>query len=111
MSVCGTGGWAGAVAAGLHCCRSLPHPRLPAACTVAAATPPPLCRAPRGTLRPAPPPLQALVYAARRPDPVPHVFGYHEIFHVFVTVAALLHFVAVYRVVNGPLGAPPKAAP
>jgi hemolysin III len=30
----------------------------------------------------------ALVYARRRPDPVPHVFGYHELFHV-LTVAAV----------------------
>ncbi|KAI3431457.1 hypothetical protein D9Q98_004509 [Chlorella vulgaris] len=47
----------------------------------------------------------ALVYAAKRPDPAPAVFGYHEIFHVFVTLAAALHFVAVYRIVNSPLGA------
>jgi hemolysin III len=26
--------------------------------------------------------LGAMVYAFRRPDPVPHVFGYHELFHV-----------------------------
>jgi hemolysin III len=26
--------------------------------------------------------LGALVYAYRRPDPVPHLFGYHELFHV-----------------------------
>ena len=111
------------------------------------------------------PPSQALIYAAKRPDPVPHVFGYHggwthtacdtacrrggragrragrssptphpaapsgcpappssppaalatltahpsphtaELFHTFVTLAALLHFVAVYRVVRSPLGA------
>jgi hemolysin III len=30
----------------------------------------------------------AIVYARRRPDPVPHVFGYHELFHV-LTVAAV----------------------
>lgn len=34
------------------------------------------------------------------------VFGYHELFHTFVTLAALLHFAAVQRVVNSPLGAP-----
>jgi hemolysin III len=39
--------------------------------------------------------LGALVYAAQRPDPVPHVFGYHEIFHLLVIVAAVLHYVAV----------------
>jgi hemolysin III len=37
----------------------------------------------------------ALVYASRRPDPRPLVFGYHEVFHVLVVVAAVMHFVAV----------------
>ena len=39
--------------------------------------------------------LGAFVYAARRPDPVPAVFGYHEVFHVLVVVAAAAHYVAV----------------
>src|SRR5437763_7859798 len=30
----------------------------------------------------------AVVYALRRPDPVPAVFGYHEVFHALVIVAA-----------------------
>jgi hemolysin III len=37
----------------------------------------------------------AWVYAARRPDPVPLVFGYHEVFHTLVVAAALVHFAAV----------------
>lgn len=37
----------------------------------------------------------AIVYAAGRPDPSPRVFGYHEIFHVLVIVAAAAHFAAV----------------
>jgi hemolysin III len=37
----------------------------------------------------------AVVYALRRPDPFPRVFGYHEIFHGLVIVAAALHFTAV----------------
>jgi hemolysin III len=37
----------------------------------------------------------AVVYACRRPDPRPTVFGYHEVFHVLVVAAALAHFVAV----------------
>ena len=42
----------------------------------------------------------AVVYARRRPDPVPRVFGYHEVFHVLVIAAAAVHFtaVAVYAV-------------
>jgi hemolysin III len=37
----------------------------------------------------------AIVYARRRPDPFPATFGYHEIFHVLVVVAATAHFLAV----------------
>lgn len=33
----------------------------------------------------------ALVVGARRPDPAPEVFGYHEIWHVCVVVAVALH--------------------
>ena len=39
--------------------------------------------------------LGALTYALRRPDPVPAVFGYHEIFHLLVIGAAATHFVAI----------------
>ena len=41
----------------------------------------------------------AIVHAARRPDPWPETFGYHEIFHVFVILAALLHYCAITFVV------------
>ncbi len=34
----------------------------------------------------------AAVYAFRRPDPYPAVFGYHEIFHVLVVIGAACHF-------------------
>jgi hemolysin III len=37
----------------------------------------------------------AVVYALRRPDPRPAVFGYHEIFHALVIAAAAAHFAAV----------------
>jgi len=36
--------------------------------------------------------LGAVVYAVRRPDPFPRVFGYHEVFHALVVVAAACHF-------------------
>jgi hemolysin III len=39
--------------------------------------------------------LGALVYARRRPDPAPRVFGFHEVFHVLVIAAAASQFVAV----------------
>jgi hemolysin III len=43
--------------------------------------------------------LGAVVYALRRPDPFPRVFGYHEIFHGLVVLAAALHFVVAARAV------------
>lgn len=43
--------------------------------------------------------IGALVYARRRPDPVPTVFGYHEIFHALVVLAAALQFGAIGSVV------------
>ena len=36
-----------------------------------------------------------LVYAFRRPNPYPAVFGFHEIFHVLVIAAAMAHFAAI----------------
>jgi len=37
----------------------------------------------------------AVIYARKRPDPVPTIFGYHEIFHVLVVAAAALHFAVI----------------
>lgn len=39
----------------------------------------------------------ALVYACKRPDPIPHIFGYHEIFHILVVIASALHFTIIYN--------------
>jgi hemolysin III len=44
----------------------------------------------------------ALVYARRRPDPAPGVFGYHEVFHALVIAAAALQYAVVaFYVVPG----------
>jgi hemolysin III len=44
----------------------------------------------------------ALIYARRRPDPVPAVFGYHEIFHVLVIVGVMAHMAAIAIVLLAP---------
>jgi len=44
--------------------------------------------------------LGALIYALQRPDPFPKVFGYHEIFHLLVIVAAAFHYTVVLGVVG-----------
>ena len=43
--------------------------------------------------------LGAVAYATKRPDPWPRTFGYHEIFHLLVIVAAACHFVLVAQLV------------
>jgi hemolysin III len=37
----------------------------------------------------------AVVFSFQRPNPWPRVFGFHEIFHAFVVLAATAHFVAL----------------
>ncbi len=44
--------------------------------------------------------LGAVVYALRKPNPWPTVYGFHEIFHTFVVLAAALHFVAIVFVIQ-----------
>jgi hemolysin III len=39
--------------------------------------------------------LGAVVYALKRPDPVPTVFGYHEVFHALVIAAAALQYAVI----------------
>jgi hemolysin III len=42
----------------------------------------------------------AVVYALRRPDPFPRVFGYHEVFHAIVVVASVCLFAHVVLVMR-----------
>ena len=39
--------------------------------------------------------LGAVVYATKRPDPWPRVFGFHEVFHLGTVIGAGLHLAAV----------------
>jgi hemolysin III len=39
--------------------------------------------------------IGALAYHRRRPDPVPAVFGYHEVFHTFICMAVACQYVAI----------------
>ncbi len=40
------------------------------------------------------------VYGLRRPDPLPKIFGYHEVFHALVITAGATHFVHVILVLR-----------
>ena len=43
----------------------------------------------------------AFIVGSQRPNPNPHVFGYHEIWHVFVIVANVVHYVLFWLIVTG----------
>lgn len=45
--------------------------------------------------------LGALTFVLRRPDPLPAVFGFHEVFHLLVVAAAAVQYAAVSLVVLG----------
>jgi hemolysin III len=40
--------------------------------------------------------LGGIVYGLRRPNPIPGVFGFHEVFHLCTLVAAMCHYVAIW---------------
>lgn len=44
--------------------------------------------------------IGAVFFAARRPNPWPATFGYHEVWHTFVVTAAFCHFVAIALIVR-----------
>ena len=41
----------------------------------------------------------AVIYGVKRPNPAPGVFGFHEIFHLFVMAGSAAHFWAIARTV------------
>ena len=41
----------------------------------------------------------AVIYIFKRPDPFPNIFGFHEIFHLFVLAGSASHFWLMYKYV------------
>jgi hemolysin III len=44
--------------------------------------------------------LGAVVYATKRPNPSPGIFGFHEVFHTLTIAAFAAHYIAVWLVVH-----------
>jgi hemolysin III len=44
--------------------------------------------------------LGAVVYALKRPDPFPKIFGYHEVFHALVIIASICLYTHVLTVLS-----------
>lgn len=47
----------------------------------------------------------AVVYAIKKPDPWPKHFGFHEIWHIFVLLGAVLHYLFVLQIAHLPRAA------
>ncbi|MFN8534130.1 MAG: hemolysin III family protein [Dehalococcoidia bacterium] len=48
--------------------------------------------------------IGAVIYARKRPDPLPRWFGYHEVFHVFVIAGSTAFLLVIWDLVStGPL--------
>lgn len=43
--------------------------------------------------------IGGIVYGLKRPNPVPGVFGFHEVFHLCTLIAAVCHYVAIWLAV------------
>ena len=44
--------------------------------------------------------IGAVIYMLKKPNPQPGVFGFHEIFHVFILIGVFLHFAIVYIAIS-----------
>lgn len=42
----------------------------------------------------------AIIYAIKRPDPWPNRFGFHEIFHIFVMLGTVSHYIVMYNYIS-----------
>jgi hemolysin III len=47
--------------------------------------------------------LGAVAYGLKRPNPIPGVFGFHEIFHSFTLLAFLCHWTGIFLVAINPV--------
>ena len=44
--------------------------------------------------------LGAILYAIKKPNPFPGVFGFHEIFHLLVIAGAVLHYCVIFIAIS-----------
>ncbi|PLX43791.1 MAG: hemolysin [Deltaproteobacteria bacterium] len=44
--------------------------------------------------------IGAVIYALKRPNLIPNVLGFHELFHIFVVLGSLSHFWVMYNYVS-----------
>jgi hemolysin III len=45
--------------------------------------------------------IGGLIYALKKPNPAPGLFGFHEIFHLLILLGAALHYFIIYIAIQG----------
>lgn len=40
--------------------------------------------------------IGGVIYALKKPNPIPQVFGFHEIWHIFVILGTIFHYLTIY---------------
>jgi len=45
--------------------------------------------------------IGAVIWARKKPNPFPGIFGFHEIFHLLVLVGAFLHYLVIFAAISG----------
>ena len=40
--------------------------------------------------------IGAIIYKLKKPNPLPEKFGFHEIFHIWILIGAILHYIPMY---------------
>ncbi|MHA1720241.1 MAG: PAQR family membrane homeostasis protein TrhA, partial [Promethearchaeota archaeon] len=41
--------------------------------------------------------IGALIYKFKKPNPLPKKFGFHEIFHIWILIGAILHYIVMFN--------------
>lgn len=41
--------------------------------------------------------IGAYIYTIKKPNPIPNVLEYHEVFHIFVNLASICHFISIWH--------------
>ena len=44
--------------------------------------------------------IGGIIYALKRPNPIPRILGFHEIFHIFVMLGTFAHYWTVYHYIS-----------
>ncbi len=44
--------------------------------------------------------IGGVIYGFKKPDPIPEHFGFHEIFHIFIILGTISHYISIYKYIS-----------